>query len=168
MIWAWKLWLRLGRNAAIFHRMQNKTLHFKIAHARYACLCFSYQWAVWLVASKWFRLWTNWMSTLPCLVIMTLVSVRRHFWFIILWVIISILVTLKECFHQLVETSQMCDVFACVNIKYRKILLTSPGLIFVQDAFLLGLFSGEPIFKGAYYWKEFCISKWVWLNNKNS
>ena len=21
------------------HRMQNKTLHFKIAHARYACLC---------------------------------------------------------------------------------------------------------------------------------
>ena len=40
MIWAWKLWMRLGRDAAIFHRMQNKTLHFKIAHARYACLCF--------------------------------------------------------------------------------------------------------------------------------
>ena len=40
MIWAWKLWVRLGRDAAIFHRMQNKTLHFKIAHARYACLCF--------------------------------------------------------------------------------------------------------------------------------
>ena len=26
---------------------------------------------------------------------------------------------------------------------------------------MLGLFSGELIFGGAYYWKEFCISKWV-------
>ena len=38
-------------------------------------------------------------------------------------------------------------------------------LIFVQKAFLPGLFSGELIFGGAYYWKEFCISKWVGLVN---
>ena len=47
-------------------------------------------------------------------------------------------------------------------------LIISPGLIFVQKAFLLGLFSGERIFGGAYYWKEFCVSKWVGLDNKNS
>ena len=46
--------------------------------------------------------------------------------------------------------------------------IISPGLIFVQKAFLLGLFSGELIFGGAYYWKEFCVSKWVGLDNKNS
>ena len=44
----------------------------------------------------------------------------------------------------------------------------SPGLIFVQKAVLLGLFSRELIFGEAYYWKEFCISKWVGLDNKNS
>ena len=52
--------------------------------------------------------------------------------------------------------------------KYRKIPIISPGLIFVQKAFLLGLFSGELIFRGAYYWKEFCISKEVGLDNKNN
>ena len=31
---------------------------------------------------------------------------------------------------------------------------------------MLGLFSGELIFGGAYYWKEFCVLKWVWLDNK--
>ena len=51
---------------------------------------------------------------------------------------------------------------------YRKIPMISPGLIFVQKAFLLGLFFGQLIFGGAYYWKEFCVSKWVGLNNKNS
>ena len=30
------------------------------------------------------------------------------------------------------------------------------------------LFSRELIFLGAYYWKEFCVSKWVGLVNKNS
>ena len=30
------------------------------------------------------------------------------------------------------------------------------------------LFSEELIFRGAYCWREFCISKWVWLDNKNS
>ena len=43
-----------------------------------------------------------------------------------------------------------------------------PGLIFVQKPFFLGLFLGELIFGGAYYWKEFCVSKWVGLENKNS
>ena len=55
-----------------------------------------------------------------------------------------------------------------VLISYRKIPIISPGLIFVQKAFFLGLFSGELIFGGAYYWKEFCVSKWVGLDNKNS
>ena len=51
---------------------------------------------------------------------------------------------------------------------YGKIPIISPRLIFIQKAFLLGLFSGELIFGGAYYWKEFCVSKWVGLVNKNS
>ena len=54
------------------------------------------------------------------------------------------------------------------KLMYRKIPIISPGFIFLQKAFLLGLFWGELIFGGAYYWKEFCISKWVWLVNKNS
>ena len=53
-------------------------------------------------------------------------------------------------------------------MKYRKIPIISPGLIFVQKAFLVGVFSGGLIFGGAYYWKEFCVSKWVGLDNKNS
>ena len=53
-------------------------------------------------------------------------------------------------------------------MSYRKIPIISPGLIFVQKAFLLSLFSGELIFGGAYiyYWVEFCVSKWVWVINK--
>ena len=51
---------------------------------------------------------------------------------------------------------------------YRKIPIIIPGLIFVQKSFLLGLFSGEPILGGAYYWKEFCVSKWIGLDSKNS
>ena len=31
---------------------------------------------------------------------------------------------------------------------------------------LKGLISGELIFGGAYYRKEFCISKWVWFVKK--
>ena len=56
------------------------------------------------------------------------------------------------------------------QMKYRKIPIISPGLIFVQKAFLLDLWSGELIFEfgGAYYWREFCVSKWVGLDNKNS
>ena len=33
---------------------------------------------------------------------------------------------------------------------------------------MLGLFSEELIFGGAYYWKEFCVSKWVGLVNKTA
>ena len=55
-----------------------------------------------------------------------------------------------------------------MHLKYRKITVMSPGLIFVQKAFSLGLFLGELVFGGAYYWKEFCVSKWVGLDNKNS
>ena len=41
-------------------------------------------------------------------------------------------------------------------------------LIFVQKAVLLGLFSGKLIFRGAYYWKEVCVSKWVEPGNKTA
>ena len=56
------------------------------------------------------------------------------------------------------------------KFQYRKIPIIGPGpgLIFVQTAFLRGLFSRELIFGGAYYWKEFCVSNWVGLDNKNS
>ena len=42
---------------------------------------------------------------------------------------------------------------------YRKIPIISPRLIFVHKALLLGLFSGKLMFGGAYYWREFCVSK---------
>ena len=32
----------------------------------------------------------------------------------------------------------------------------------------MGLFSGEFIFRGAYYWREFCVLKWSGLDKKNS
>ena len=41
----------------------------------------------------------------------------------------------------------------------RKSPIISSGLIFVEKAVLLGLFSGENIFGGAYYWREFCVLK---------
>ena len=53
--------------------------------------------------------------------------------------------------------------------KYCKILIISPGLIFVQKALLGAYFWGSLLyFGGAYYWREFSISKWVGLNNKSS
>ena len=53
--------------------------------------------------------------------------------------------------------------------KYHKIPIISPALIFFQNwAFLLDLFLGELTSGRAYYWKEFCILKWVWFVNKNS
>ena len=54
-----------------------------------------------------------------------------------------------------------------VNNNCRKIPIISPGLMFVQKAFLLGLFSGELIFGEAYYWKDFCVLKWFALDNNN-
>ena len=46
-----------------------------------------------------------------------------------------------------------------VHVVYRKILIIGLGLIFVQKIVFLGLFSGELIFGGVYYCKEFCVSK---------
>ena len=60
------------------------------------------------------------------------------------------------------------DKLWSVRAVYRKSPITGPGLIFVQKAFLLGLFSGELIFGGAYYWREFCVSKWVGPDDENS
>ena len=51
---------------------------------------------------------------------------------------------------------------------YSKIPRISPGLIFVQEAFLLGLFSGELIFGGAYYWKAFAFQNGLRLTIKTA
>ena len=59
-------------------------------------------------------------------------------------------------------------VLGSINETYRKFPIISPGLIFVQKAFLLGLFSGELIFGGACYRKEFCVSKWCGLSIKTA
>ena len=64
----------------------------------------------------------------------------------------------------------MCIFIFCLfpSIYPRKIPIIGPGLIFVQKAVFLGLFSGELIFGEAYYWKEFCVSKWVGLGSKTA
>ena len=46
----------------------------------------------------------------------------------------------------------MIHLFNFYATKCYKILIISPGLTFVQMAFLLGLFLEEPILGGAYYW----------------
>ena len=57
---------------------------------------------------------------------------------------------------------------AHVEVVYHKILMISPGLLFIQKAFLLGL-SGELTL---YYFREgliigeFCVSKLVGLDSK--
>ena len=77
---------------------------------------------------------------------------------------------MKLCCELVKRRNQLTGHGAIVDVRtvYRKIPIISPGLIFVQKALVLGLFSGELIFGGAYYWKEFCVSKWVGLDNKNS
>ena len=49
--------------------------------------------------------------------------------------------------------------------KYRKIPIISTGLIFIQKAFLLGLFSGELIFGETYFRRGLLMAgsfkKWV-------
>ena len=35
-----------------------------------------------------------------------------------------------------------------------------------SKGFLVGFFSGELFFGGAYYWREFCVLKWAGLDNK--
>ena len=53
---------------------------------------------------------------------------------------------------------------------YHKIWIISPGFILIlfKRLFLLGVFSGELILGGACYGKEFGVSNWVWLVNKNT
>ena len=52
---------------------------------------------------------------------------------------------------------------------YRKILIISRGLIFVQKVVSAGLiFWGDYFLPGAYYWKKFCVLKWVGLDNKTA
>ena len=48
----------------------------------------------------------------------------------------------------------------------RKIPIISPGLIFVQKAFLLGLFSVELIFGGSYYARNFVFQNGLGLTKK--
>ena len=48
-----------------------------------------------------------------------------------------------------------------------RVVKISVRLIFVEKDFLLGMFSRELNFGGAYYWREFCVSKGVCLDNKN-
>ena len=47
---------------------------------------------------------------------------------------------------------------------YRKVLIVSPGVIFVQKASLLGLFLGELIFGGACYPGRNCAFQ-NWLDS---
>ena len=67
-----------------------------------------------------------------------------------------------------------CILWILISLRVSAIFLAIRYLFtlhvkkFVQKAFLLGLFLGELIFGGAYYWKEFCVSKLVGLDNKNS
>ena len=51
---------------------------------------------------------------------------------------------------------------------YFQIPIISPGFIFVQKSFLLGLFSGELIFGGAYYCREFCVQNGLDLTVKTA
>ena len=46
--------------------------------------------------------------------------------------------------------------------------LFSGELIFGGAYFWVSLFSGKLIFGGAYYWKEIGVSKWVGLDNTNN
>ena len=61
----------------------------------------------------------------------------------------------------LISSVQVFRIFIS-EITYRKTPIISPGLIFVKKAF------AELIFGGAYNWKEFCVSKWVGLDNKTA
>ena len=54
-------------------------------------------------------------------------------------------------------------------LRYRKIPIIKPwAYICCKGFFLLGLFSGVLILGGACYRREFCVSNWVWLLNKNN
>ena len=52
--------------------------------------------------------------------------------------------------------------------EYHQIPIICLGLIFIQKAFLVDVFSGKLIFGGADSWREFCVSNWVGHDDKNS
>ena len=61
------------------------------------------------------------------------------------------------------EPNKIILVYCQSNfVTYREIPIISPGLILVQTTFWLGLFSGELIFRGAYYWEGILRFKFVW------
>ena len=53
-----------------------------------------------------------------------------------------------------------------IALIYRKIPIISPGLILVQKAFLLGLFSGEHIFGRLIIGGTFVFQNWLGLTIK--
>ena len=53
------------------------------------------------------------------------------------------------------------SIFTTKN--YRKILKRSPGAYIFQRLFLRDLFLEGPIFRGAYLWREICVSKSIRL-----
>ena len=74
------------------------------------------------------------------------------------------------------EGKEICHIKVLCHKKniYSEIPIISPRLTWYilfkskKAAFSVGLFSVELIFGGAYYWRVFCISKWVALDNINS
>ena len=54
----------------------------------------------------------------------------------------------------------------CINPISWQYSNKKPWAHIYSKGFFAGLIFGELIFGGACYWKEFCISKWVWLVNK--
>ena len=61
----------------------------------------------------------------------------------------------------------LCAIFFRIE-SLQNVLIISPGLVFVQKAFFWAYLQGKLILGGACYREEYCISKWVWLANKNS
>ena len=54
-----------------------------------------------------------------------------------------------------------------ILVGYRKIPIVSPGLYLFERLFSWTYFR-EAYFRGGLLLKEFCVSKWVGLHNKNS
>ena len=86
---------------------------------------------------------------------------------------IMVMLSLKMKSHNTCRWSscRSCDVYPHqnnINRTYRKIPIISPELIFFQRAFLLGLVSGELIFIGANYWKEFAFPNGLGLTIKTA
>ena len=52
-------------------------------------------------------------------------------------------------------------------LKYHKVPIISPGIIFVQKAFLLGLFSGNLFSEGLTIGRNFAFFKWLGIRNEN-